>query len=86
MAAAHPPSADALLKDCLTLPVEERGRIAAVLIESMGEPEDSSATAQELEQLWISESLRRFEEMQLGLVSPIDARQAVQAIRAEFGL
>ena len=81
-----PTAADALLEDCLTLPFEERGRIATRLIESLDSGEESNATALDHEQLWIHESLRRFEEMQLGLVPALEARHAVQAIRDEFGL
>jgi putative addiction module component (TIGR02574 family) len=61
------PEADELLKKAMALPPEERGALAASLIESLDEGEPDM----DVEEAWQHEVARRMEEIDSGKVKPV---------------
>ena len=65
-------------KDVLGLSPEDRARLALRLISSL---EESGASPEEIETLWIAEAERRFQEQRDGLVQGIPAREVFAELR-----
>jgi putative addiction module component (TIGR02574 family) len=63
--------ANRLLKQALTLPVDERAELAGFLIESLDKSKDKSVRA-----AWDVEIARRMEELDSGKVKPVPIEQA----------
>ena len=65
-------------RDALGLSPEDRARLAVRLISSL---EESAASSEEIEKLWIAEAERRFQELRDGVVQGIAARDAFAELR-----
>ena len=64
-----------ILEEALALPSVERARLAASLISSLDSEEDS-----DVEQAWRVEVARRVEELDKGIVEPVDWEEARRRI------
>ena len=64
-----------ILEEALTLPPGERARLAASLISSLDSETDS-----DVEQAWRAEVARRVEELDKGIVEPVDWEEARRRI------
>ncbi len=67
--------------DALQLPAEDRARLAVRLLASL---EESSESPEEIEQLWLAEAERRFQELRDGVVQGIPAREVFAQLRAKL--
>ena len=65
-------SAAEIEDDALGLPIEDRARLALRLIASLEETVEST---EEIEELWVAEAERRFQELRDGVVQGIPARK-----------
>jgi putative addiction module component (TIGR02574 family) len=70
---------EAVLAAALRLPAEARAAVAAELIQSLDEPEDS---AEEVEAAWADEIRRRLDDVDAGVVTPIPWPEARRRIFA----
>jgi putative addiction module component (TIGR02574 family) len=68
-------STDSLREAALTLPIEERAKLAHDLLRSLDEPADPDVDA-----VWIKEIERRARELADGSVQPVDWEAARQRI------
>ncbi len=68
-----------ILKDALSLPDDDRQRLAEALFDSI-----PAEIAAELEKFWNAEALRRAEEFERGEVQAIDGERAVEALRSKL--
>jgi putative addiction module component (TIGR02574 family) len=64
-----------ILEDALTLPLDERARLAASLISSLDTNEDA-----DVEQAWRAEVARRVDELDRGITEPVDWQEARRRI------
>jgi Putative addiction module component len=69
-----------LKEDLLSLPVESRASLAAVLTESLGETLDDDAAS-----LWLEEIGRRDARFRAGSATPKPVDQVMREARAIFG-
>lgn len=67
--------------EALQLPIEERGRLAGRLLESL-EPEPNDDTPENIAKAWDEEIARRIEEMDAGRTAPIPYEQVRAELRA----
>jgi putative addiction module component (TIGR02574 family) len=74
------PEADELLKKAMALPPEERGALAASLIESLDEGEADL----DVEEAWQHEVARRMEEIDSGKVKPVPWLEVKRRAREMF--
>jgi putative addiction module component (TIGR02574 family) len=74
------PEADELLKKAMALPPEERGALAAHLIESLDEGEPDL----DVEEAWQHEVARRMEEIDSGKVKPVPWLEVKRRAREMF--
>jgi len=74
------PEADELLKKAMALPPEERGALAAHLIESLDEGEADL----DVEEAWQHEVARRMEEIESGKVKPVPWLEVKRRAREMF--
>ena len=70
----------ALEKQALSLDFKERGRLAALLLRSLDEPENE-LTPEEWERLWAKECQRRVAEMESGEVKAIPGEAVFERLR-----
>jgi putative addiction module component (TIGR02574 family) len=68
---------ETIRKEALSLPVEERARLAEQLLSSLDDLSEA-----EIDQLWLREAARRAEEMDQGLVERIPAEVVNREARA----
>jgi len=73
-----PHTADDVLSNALSLTAEERGKVAASLIESLDEQVDDGA-----DQAWAAEIRRRLDEIDAGHVTLIPWEEARRLIRGD---
>ncbi len=66
-------------EDALAIPGEDRRRIGEPLLDSA-----STATAEEIETEWISEAVRRAEELERGEVEALDGAPVLADLRAKL--
>lgn len=72
-----------VLVAALRLPVEARAAVAAELIQSLDEAEDSAAdSAEDIEAAWAEEIQRRLADVDAGVVTPIPWPEARRRIFA----
>jgi putative addiction module component (TIGR02574 family) len=67
----------AIEKEALELPIEERARLAATLLSSLEQLPET-----EVENLWLSEAQRRADEIDEGLVELVTAEEVEKEIEA----
>ena len=72
-------AAEKILGDALSLPEEERRRIAEVLLDSV-----SIDSAAEIEAVWVAEAVRRADELERGEAEALDGRSVLEALKAKF--
>ena len=75
------PEADELLKKAMALPPEERGALAASLIESL---EEGGILDLDAEAAWQHEVARRMEEIESGKVKPVPWIEVKRRAREMF--
>jgi putative addiction module component (TIGR02574 family) len=75
------PEVDELLKKAMELPPEERGALAASLIDSL---EETSEPDLDVEAAWQQEVARRMEEIESGKVKPIPWLEVKRRAREMF--
>jgi putative addiction module component (TIGR02574 family) len=68
-----------LLKEVLSLPVEQRALLADTILKSLNAPEA------DLDRIWIEEAKRRLEELRSGRVKAVPGDEVFQRVRARFG-
>lgn len=73
--------ADSILKDALELPSEERGRIAARLIDSL---DDQGPPCRYSNDELAAKINRRVAEVEEGTAKLVDAKQAIEELRSEL--
>lgn len=73
-----PHTADDVLTNALSLTAEERGKVAASLIESLDEQVDDGA-----DEAWAAEIRRRLDEIDAGKVELIPWEEARRIIRGD---
>ena len=69
---------DEIERDALSLPTEDRARLAVRLLDSL---EDTIETPEEMEKVWLAEANRRFQELQEGVVDGIPAADVFSELR-----
>lgn len=67
-----------LIEEALSLPVEERARVADLILQSMNPPDPS------VEEKWAAEIRRRIEEVESGKVKMIPGDEVFEEIRKRF--
>ena len=67
-------------KDALRLSPEDRARLAVRLLSSL---EETAASPEEIEKLWIKEAERRFQELRDGVMKGIPAREVFAELRTK---
>ena len=67
--------------NALRLPPEDRARLAVDLLASL---EESVASPEEIEKLWLAEAERRFQELRDGVVQGIPAQEVFAQLRAKL--
>jgi hypothetical protein len=72
-------AAEKILGDALSLPEDERRRIAEVLLDSV-----STDSPAEIEAAWVSEAVRRAEELERGEAQALDGRAVLDALKAKL--
>ncbi|MFZ0815706.1 MAG: addiction module protein [Candidatus Sulfotelmatobacter sp.] len=75
------PEVDELLKKAMALPPDERGALAASLIDSL---EEASEPDLDVEAAWQLEVVRRMEEIESGKVKPIPWLEVKRRAREMF--
>jgi len=68
-----------LLKEVLSLPVEQRALLADTILKSLNAPEA------DLDRIWVEEAKRRLEELRSGRVKAVPGDEVFQRVRARFG-
>ena len=69
-----------LAAEALSLPSEERAKLADRLVESL-----DAAEISQLDQLWAGEAQRRLEEVRSGRVQTISGEEALAQVRRSLG-
>ena len=72
-------AATKLLADALSLPAEERRRIAELLLDSV-----ASASHDEIQASWVSEAIRRGDALERGDTVAMDGDTALRELKAKF--
>jgi putative addiction module component (TIGR02574 family) len=67
---------DQITAEALSLPPEERVRLAERLMESLAE-----TSTGELQELWVKEAVRRRDELRSGAARAIDGREVAAEVR-----
>lgn len=67
-----------LIDEVVSLPVEERVRVADSLLRSLNRPESA------MDKLWAAESTRRLAELRSGYVEAIPGEEVFRKIRERF--
>ncbi|MCJ7662612.1 MAG: addiction module protein [Desulfobacterales bacterium] len=67
-----------LIDEVLSLPVEERVRIAATLLESLNVPNPA------IDKKWAAVAKRRLEELRSGKVKPIPGDEVFERVQKRF--
>ena len=73
-------TADQIEKEALSLPSEERARLADRLVESL----DAAGTSR-IDQLWAAEAKRRRDEVREGKVKTIPGEEGLARVRRSVG-
>lgn len=68
-----------ILEDALSLPDDERRRIAELLLDSV-----STETTEEIEAAWVAEAVRRANELERGEAQALDGRAVLSDLKAKF--
>jgi putative addiction module component (TIGR02574 family) len=68
-----------LLKEVLSLPVEQRALLADTILRSLNAPDA------DLDRIWVEEAKRRLEELRSGRVKAVPGDDVFQRVRARFG-
>ena len=68
-----------ILEDALSLPDDERRRIAELLLDSI-----STESAEEIEAAWVAEAVRRAEQLERGEVAALDGQSVLADLKAKF--
>ena len=72
-----------LEKDALSLPIEDRARLAVSLLCSL---EETGEDPEEVEKLWVAVAKRRAQEIQDGSVEGIPADEVLNRLRAKHAV
>jgi putative addiction module component (TIGR02574 family) len=67
-----------LIDEVLSLPVEERARIATTLLESLNVPNPA------IDKKWAAVAKRRLEELRSGKVKPISGDEVFERVQKRF--
>lgn len=68
-----------ILEDALSLPDDERRRIAELLLDSV-----SPDSTEEIEAAWVAEAVRRAEQLERGEVEALDGESVLAELKAKF--
>lgn len=68
-----------LLKEVLSLPVEQRALLADTILRSLNAPDA------DLDRIWVEEAKRRLEELRSGRIKAVPGDEVLQRVRARFG-
>lgn len=68
-----------ILEDALSLPDDERRRIAELLLDSV-----STDSTEEIEAAWVAEAVRRAEQLERGEVEALDGETVLAELKAKF--
>jgi hypothetical protein len=68
-----------ILAEALSLPDDQRRRIAELLFDSV-----STDTAEEIETAWVAEAVRRADELERGEAEALDGESVLQDLKAKF--
>ena len=80
-----PNTFEQILKVALALSPEERGTLAARLIESLDDPaKEDGATQEEIDAAWAIEAERRMREIDEGKVELVDGELVMQKLRSRY--
>ena len=72
-------AANKILEGALALPDDERRRIAELLLDSI-----PTQDAQEIETAWVTEALRRADELERGDAEALDGRSVLEELKARL--
>ena len=72
-------AAEKILEDALSLPDDERRRIAELLLDSV-----STDSTEEIEAAWVVEAVRRAEQLERGEVEALDGESVLEDLKAKF--
>ena len=72
------PKTTDLLKEALSLPIEQRALLADSLLKSLNTPDG------DMDRIWAKEAGRRLEEIRPGKVKPIPGADVFERIRTRF--
>ena len=72
-------AAKKILEDALALPDDERRRIAELLLDSI-----STDSTEEIEAAWVTEAVRRADELERGEVEALDGESVLEGLKAKF--
>lgn len=67
-------------KDALRLSAEDRARLAVRLLSSL---EETAESPEDIEQLWIAEAERRFQQLRDAVVQGLPAREVFAELRTK---
>ena len=80
-----PNNFEQILKGALALSPEERGTLAARLIESLDGPnKEDGATQEEIDAAWAIEAEKRMREIDEGKVEPIPGDEVMARLRSRY--
>jgi hypothetical protein len=68
-----------ILEDALSLPDDERRRIAELLLDSI-----STESPEEIEAAWVAEAVRRGDQLERGEVEALDGESVLADLKARF--
>jgi putative addiction module component (TIGR02574 family) len=72
-------AAKKVLEDALSLPDDERRRVAEFLLDSV-----SSEAPEEIAAAWAAEAVRRAEELERGVVEALDGESVLADLKTRF--
>ena len=74
------PSTAEIIRDAVSLPVEERAMVVESLLRSLNPPDP------EIDQKWAAVAKRRLQELRSGQVKPIPGEEVFARIRQRFAV
>jgi hypothetical protein len=72
-------AAEKILQDALSLPDDQRRRVAQLLLDSV-----SIDPPEEIEAAWVAEAVRRADELEQGSVQALDGESVLESLKAKF--
>jgi putative addiction module component (TIGR02574 family) len=72
-------AAEKILGDALSLPEDERRRIAELLLDSI-----ATESPEEIEAAWVAEAVRRADQLERGEAEALDGASVLEALKAKL--